>query len=66
LYRFPIEIVDWFVHQYGEHETLYDIVSLEGYLIGMGFSKVNETERKDIDSDAPTRITSSLYVEAVK
>lgn len=65
-YKDLIEIVDWFCHQYQEHKCLYDFESLEGILKGFGFSEVYETDIKEIDSHAPSRITSSLYVEAVK
>jgi predicted SAM-dependent methyltransferase len=65
-YRFLIDIVDWFVHQYFEHKTLWDFESLRSHLLEMGFSEVNKTKIKDIDSHAPTRITSSLYIEATK
>ena len=65
-YMFMIEIVDWFCHQYGEHKTLWDYWSLNGYLMEMGFSKIEKTDIKDIDSSAPTRITSSLFLESIK
>lgn len=65
-YTHPIEIVDWFVHQYFEHKCLYDFESLIGHLSDIGFSEIWETDIKDIDSHEPTRITSSLYIEAIK
>lgn len=66
-YDYTIEIVDWFCHQYEEHKCLYDFESLEGILHQIGFSEVKQTNRIDgFDSDAPSRITSSLYVEAKK
>lgn len=65
-YRYPIEIVDYFCHQYFEHKCLWDYNSLRGYMLEIGFSDVRSTDIKDIDSHAPTRITSSLYVEAIK
>ena len=61
-----IEIVNYFTHQYGEHKTLYDFIMLYDLLKRGGFSKIYKTDKKDIDSDAPTRITTSLYIEAVK
>lgn len=65
-YKYNIDIVDWFVHQYQEHLHLLDFESLKGDLLEIGFSKVKKTDIKDIDSHAPTRVTSSLYVEAMK
>jgi len=66
VYRYPIEIVDYFCHQYFEHKCLWDYESLRGHLLKMGFSKIEETNIKDIDSHAPTRITNSLFVEGIK
>lgn len=65
-FNYLIEIVDWFCHQFKEHKCLYDLESLSGILLDIGFSKVYEDKIQDIDSHAPTRITSSLYVEAIK
>lgn len=65
-YKYNIEILDWFCHQYGEHKTLYDFENLKGILRDIGFSEVKKTKRKKIDSNAPTRITSSIYIEAIK
>jgi len=65
-YEYNIEIVDWFCRQYFEHKNLLDYESLKGYLMNIGFSEVYQTEIKDIDSHAPSRITSSLYIEGVK
>ena len=65
-YTHLIEVVHWLTHQYGEHKTLYDLELLTELLERVGFSRVYETERKDIDSHAPTRITSSIYIEAKK
>ena len=66
LYTYPIEILDWFVHQYFEHKTLWDYVSLIGHLSDIGFFKIEKTDIKEIDSHQPTRITSSLYIETIK
>lgn len=65
-YKYPIEIVNWFTHQYHEHVCLYDFKSLSGILTQIGFKEVIETEIKDMDSHAPSRITSSIYIEGVK
>ena len=65
-YRYPIELVHYFTHQYGEHLTLWDYESLRGHMLEIGFLNVISKDIKEIDSHAPTRITSSLYLEAVK
>ena len=66
-YKYPIEIVHWFTHQYGEHLTLYDFEMLEGIMKEIGFKEVKKVDiQRGLDSEAPTRITSSLYVEGVK
>ena len=65
-FDYLIKVVDWFVHQFGEHKILYDFESLEGLLKKVGFSKIIQTNRKKIDSNSPTRVKSSLYVEGIK
>ena len=65
-YNHLIEVVHWFTHQYGEHKTLYDFESLSDLLDGIGFKENYETDRREIDSTLPTRITCSLYIEAIK
>ncbi len=65
-YIHNIEIVDWFCHQYGEHQTIYDFELLNEILRKIGYSSIVKTKKKEIDSDAPSRITSSLYIEAIK
>lgn len=65
-YRYPIEIVDYFCHQYFEHKCLWDYTSLRGHLLEIGFSNVKSTNIKDIDSHAITRIDSSLFLEGIK
>jgi len=65
-YKYDIELVNWFTHQYHEHVCLYDFESLNGILRSIGFENVLQTEIKDIDSHAPSRITSSLFMEAFK
>jgi predicted SAM-dependent methyltransferase len=66
IYKYPIEIVNYFTHQYGEHKTLYDYEMLRGLLSNLRFNKVYTTNRKEIDMDAPTRNNFSLYIEAIK
>ena len=65
-YDYLIEIIDWFVHQYQEHKTLWDFESLEGLLKEIGFSRIIQTNWRKIDSKAPTRVKSSLYIEGIK
>jgi len=65
-YKYNIEILDWFVRMYHEHLCLYDLESLSGILYEIGFKFVMNTDIKEIDSHAPSRITSSLYIEGVK
>lgn len=65
-FNYLIKVVDWFCHQFGEHKTLYDFESLEGLLKEIGFSKVKQTDIKDIDNHQPTRINSSLFLEGIK
>jgi predicted SAM-dependent methyltransferase len=66
IFKVPIEIVDWFVHQFGEHKCLYDYLSLSLSCWNTGFLFLKQTARREMDSDAPSRIDSSLYVEAQK
>jgi len=66
-YESLIEIVDWFVHQYFEHKCLYDFELIENILKRIGFSEVKQTDLiKGFDSEAPTRVTSSIFIEAIK
>jgi len=65
-YDYLIDILNYMVYQYEEHKTLYDFESLEGLLKEIGFSKIVQTNHKKIDSKAPTRIKSSLYIEGIK
>ena len=66
-FNYLIEIVDWFVHQFGEHKTLYDFESIGGILKDIGFSEVKQTGIiKGFDSEVPSRMMCSMYVEAIK
>jgi predicted SAM-dependent methyltransferase len=65
-YKHSIEIVDWFVHQYGEHKVVYDANSMVELLLELGFVRAYVSEFKpDIDSDAYI-IESCCYVEGIK
>ncbi len=51
-YKFHVEILDYFVHQYGEHRSVYDFDCLRELLVSIGFSKVYLTQFDPlIDSD---------------
>ncbi len=65
-YSLNIEIVERIIFQYQEHKCLYDYDSLEALLFRTGFSKIYETDIKEIDSQELTRKDFSLYVEAIK
>jgi len=66
-YKYIIECVDWFVHQYGEHVALYDKESMFSLLKDSGFSKVNMSSFDgSVDEDSPIRKHTSIYIEAVK
>jgi hypothetical protein len=65
-YKYPIDILDWAVHQYGEHKTLYDELSMQGILREIGFSQVYVSEyNQEMDSSAYF-IPSCCYIEARK
>lgn len=65
-YKFPIEVIDWAVHQYGEHKTLYDNVLMKSLLTNFGFSKVYDSEF-DSNMDSPNYYTPGCcYIEAIK
>lgn len=66
-YNHLIECVDWFVHQYGEHVSLYDYSNIEQLLSDVGFSKVEQSEYDSkIDASHPIRIKTSSYIIAYK
>ena len=65
-YKHPIEIVDWFVHQYGEHKTLYDFLSLKNLLESLGFSGIALSEFNSTIDSRDYYTNSCLYVQAKK
>lgn len=66
LHKYLIEFVDWAVHQFGEHKTLYDTESMIGLLTEIGFSKIYaSTFNPEIDS-SKYYIPSCCYIEAIK
>ncbi len=65
-HKYLIDIVDWAVHQFAEHKTLYDAESMKGLLEEIGFSKVyRSTFDPEIDS-SKYYIPSCCYIEAIK
>jgi predicted SAM-dependent methyltransferase len=65
-HKYLIDIVDWAVHQFGEHKTLYDAESMIGLLKEIGFSKVFRSSfDPEIDS-GKYYIPSCCYIEAIK
>ena len=66
-YKFLIEFIDWFVHQYGEHKTLYDEESIIDLLQGIGYVSVERSSfKKDLDIDEQLRRGTEMYFEAQK
>jgi len=66
-YDHLIEVVDWFVHQYGEHKTLYDETSMRGILHEVGFSNVVDSSfDSNQDSGGKMRESISICLEAIK
>ena len=65
-HKYLIDIVDWAVHQFGEHKTLYDAESMKGLLEEIGFSRVYlSTFDPEMDS-GKYYIPSCCYIEAIK
>jgi predicted SAM-dependent methyltransferase len=65
-YKHPIDILDWAVHQYGEHKTLYDELSMQNILKDVGFSEVYVSEYNDELDSSSYFIPSCCYIEARK
>ena len=65
-FKYLIEYVDWYVHQFGEHQCLYDEESMIGILKEIGFNKViiSKYNPKIDSSSGGGRI--SCYIEAIK
>jgi hypothetical protein len=65
-HKLPIEIIDWAVHQFGEHKTVYDNTLMKSLLTDLGFSLAyDSTYDKTIDSSV--YFTSGCcYIEAIK
>ena len=66
-FKYLIEYVDWFTHQFGEHQSLYDEESMIGILKEIGFKKVKASKynpKIDLSNKGGRKI--SCYIEAVK
>lgn len=62
-----IDYVNFGVYQRGQHKMLYDAEKLALLLRKVGFAVVRRSAYKlGMDSDAPTRLRYSLYMEAIK
>jgi len=65
-HKYRIDIVDWAVHQFGEHKTLYDAESMIGLLKATGFSRVFRSSFKPEIDSSKYYIPSCCYIEAIK
>jgi len=65
-HKYLIDIVDWSVHQFGEHKTLYDAESMIGLLKEIGFLKVFRSSFDPKIDNPKYYIPSCCYVEAIK
>jgi len=66
-YKYMIECIDWFVHQYGEHVTLYDNEMIKGLLKDVGFKDVQFSKYdNEIDASNPIRVKTTSYITAYK
>ena len=61
------DVVDWFVHQYGEHKSIFDQNNLKILSKKIGFRKFKKTKYQDsIDENDLIRKKVSLCVEMTK
>jgi hypothetical protein len=65
-HKYRIDIVDWAVHQFREHKTLYDAESMIGLLKDIGFSKARHSSLDSEMDNSKYHVPSSCYIEAVK
>ena len=65
-HKYLIDIVDWSVHQFREHKTLYDAESMIGILKEIGFSKAWCSSFDPEMDNSKYHIASCCYIEAVK
>ena len=65
-HKLPIESIDWAVHQFGEHKTVYDNTLMKSILTGLGFSRAYDSSYdKTMDSSAYFT-QGCCYIEAIK
>lgn len=66
-YNYLIEVVDWMVHQYGEHQSLYDEQSLKAIFKKVGFKTFKKVKYNyNIDAKQYARKIISICFEAKK
>ena len=66
-YNYLIEVVDWMVHQYGEHQSLYDLESLKAIFVNAGFKNFKKVKYNyNIDIKQYARKIISICFEAKK
>lgn len=65
-HKYLIDIVDWAVHQFAEHKTLYDTEAMKGLLDEIGFSKVCRSTFDPKMDSSKYYIPSCCYIEAIK
>jgi len=65
-HKYLIDIVDWSVHQFGEHKTLYDAESMKGLLAEIGFSNVYDSSFDPAIDNSKYYLPSCCYIEAIK
>lgn len=62
-----IDQINYGVYQHGEHKWCYDEEKLVKVLQWIGYSSViSSSYQKEMDSDEPTRLRYSFYMEAIK
>ncbi|MDD5032172.1 MAG: methyltransferase domain-containing protein [Patescibacteria group bacterium] len=65
-FKYLIDYVDWYAHQFGEHQCLYDGESIVGILKEIGFSKVKIVKHKPQLDSGEGNGRVSCFIEAVK
>jgi hypothetical protein len=65
-HKYLIDIVNWSVHQFGEHKTLYDSESMKGLLEEIGFLSVRSSSFDQAIDSSKYHIPSCCYIEAIK
>jgi hypothetical protein len=65
-YKYPREIIDWVVHQYGEHKTVYDNTLMKSLLTNLGFSHVHDSSYDNTIDSSAYFTEGCCYIEATK